>query len=416
MMGLDALREWMQKFSPSGDIVWYLKRLSSNDTLAVSHQAGPYIPRNFLFQIFPSISRTDKKNPEVLFDLFVDSHGEHRNARVVWYNNKFHGGTRNEARITRLGGKKSALLSPDNIGALSIFAFVRGQTGEAVECHAWLCVTAEEEDEVQNRYVSVEPGQCLVWPPLQGIWEIVSTFRGRADCYLTSEEIPPEWKASFPPGNELAKKSIEMRPNTDIDPDERLLKRRLCEFQIFESLEEFHEKPAIEAGFGEVALFLERSQRILQRRKSRAGRSLELHVRQIFSEEGLVEHEDFEYGVESEPRRKPDFLFPSRQCYRDPDFPEDCLRILAVKTTCRDRWRQVLNEAERIRIKHLLTLQEGVSEHQFREMKESGIKLVVPERIIGKYPKGVQPELMTLRQFISEVRGLRRAARPGQGG
>lgn len=416
MMGLDALREWMQRFSPSGDIVWYLKRLSSNDTLAVSHQGGPYIPRDFLFKIFPSIGRTDQKNPEVLFDLYIDSHDEHREARAVWYNNRFHGGTRNEARITRLGGTKSALLSPDNIGALLIFAFVRGETGEASVCHAWLCVTAEEEDEVQNRYVFVEPGQCLVWPPLQGIWEIVSTFRGRADCYLKPEEIPMEWKTDFPTGNELLEKAIEMRPDTGIGPDERLLKRRLCEFQIFESLEEFHEKPVIESGFREVTPFLKRAQKILQRRKSRSGRSLELHIHRIFSEEGLVEHEDFEYEVESEPRRKPDFLFPSQKCYRDPGFPEDCLRMLAVKTTCRDRWRQVLNEAERIPIKHLLTLQEGVSEHQFREMKESGIRLVVPERLVGRYLKSIQPELMTLRQFISEVRGLRRAAQSARGG
>ncbi len=45
--------------------------------------------------------------------------------------------------------------------------------------------------------------------------------------------------------------------------------------------------------------------------------------------------------------------------------------MLAVKTTCKDRWRQILNEAQRIKPKHLLTLQEGVSHRQFDEMQES---------------------------------------------
>ena len=34
--------------------------------------------------------------------------------------------------------------------------------------------------------------------------------------------------------------------------------------------------------------------------------------------------------------------------------------MLAVKTACRNRWHQILNEAGQITTKHLLTLQEGV--------------------------------------------------------
>lgn len=65
--------------------------------------------------------------------------------------------------------------------------------------------------------------------------------------------------------------------------------------------------------------------------------------------------------------------------------------MLAVKTTCKDRWRQVLNEADKINNIHLFTLQEGVSLTQFREMQSAGVKLVVPlplhkntQRIFGK--------------------------------
>jgi len=79
---------------------------------------------------------------------------------------------------------------------------------------------------------------------------------------------------------------------------------------------------------------------------------------------------------------------------------------LVLKTTCRDRWRQVIQEAERIPRKHLLTLQEGVSEAQFREMQAAQVQLVVPKGLVKAFPKSVQPQLQTLSQFISEVRGM----------
>lgn len=99
-------------------------------------------------------------------------------------------------------------------------------------------------------------------------------------------------------------------------------------------------------------------------------------------------------------------IFPSGSAYKNRNFPTERLRLLAVKTTCKDRWRQVLNEAERIATKHLLTLQEGVSVNQFREMTDAGVKLVVPSPIIHQYPDSIQPHLLTLERFIGEVRAL----------
>jgi len=78
--------------------------------------------------------------------------------------------------------------------------------------------------------------------------------------------------------------------------------------------------------------------------------------------------------------------------------------MLATKTTARDRWRQVLNEADRIPAKHLLTLQEGVSENQFAEMQAAQLQLVVPAGLVDAYPKSIRPHLMTLERFICEVR------------
>ncbi|MDS7594913.1 type II restriction endonuclease [Agrobacterium tumefaciens] len=146
---------------------------------------------------------------------------------------------------------------------------------------------------------------------------------------------------------------------------------------------------------------------MLQRRKSRAGRSLELHAREIFTEEKLVEGTDFSHQPESEAGKSPDFLFPSESAYKDPQFPQDRLRMLAVKTTVKDRWRQILNEANRVQQKHLLTLQEAISKTQFREMFDARVTLVVPKPIMEKFPPSVQPYLQTLESFIGDVRFLR---------
>lgn len=407
-MAVVDFSDWLTDFTRS-DIVWYVKRLAANDTLATNaHQAGPYIPREFLFAILPSLNRPNDENPDARFDLHIDSHADHRHVRAVWYNNRLRGGTRNETRLTGFGGRSSALLDPDSTGALTIFAFLQGDDGEAQECRVWVCRTEVEEELVENRIGPVEPGQWLVWSPVHDLPTSLFARRHevRTSCRLAPAEIPAAWLASFPSGAEIIRKAVELRPVTALDPDERLLRRRDCEFEIFLSVEEAVELPVVTAGFTSIEEFIARAQSILQRRKARSGRSLELHAREIFLEEGLREDEQFAHGAEAEPGRRPDFLFPSQAHYRDPAFPDGRLRMLAVKTTCRDRWRQILNEAERIPVKHLLTLQEGVSIGQFREMKASGVQLVVPAGLRGSYPEAIRAELATLESFIGDVRLL----------
>ena len=179
-----------------------------------------------------------------------------------------------------------------------------------------------------------------------------------------------------------------------------------AEYEVFRSVEEAVVVPQIRNGFATMDEFTALAQTVLQRRKARSGLSLELHTRAIFKEENLIEDREFAYNKQSEPGHRPDFLFPSVDAYRAADFPANRLRMLAVKTTCKDRWRQILNEAARIERKHLLTLQEGVSETQFREMVEARVQLVVPKPLARKYPSAVQPHLQTLESFIADVRLL----------
>ena len=77
-------------------------------------------------------------------------------------------------------------------------------------------------------------------------------------------------------------------------------------------------------------------------------------------------------------RNAADFLFPGEDEYADRQYPDDQLAMLAEKTSCKDRWRQVLTEAVRIRTKHLLTLEPAISKIPKGEMQGQGLQLVLP--------------------------------------
>lgn len=410
-MAVADVTDWLNEFGSPGH-VWYAKRLSGNDTLANhSHQAGPYIPKEFLFEIFPALHRTDVKNPDLSFDLYIDSHADHRQVRAVWYNNRLtgDGGTRNETRLTGFGGSSSALLDPDSTGALAIFSFTLGDDSAASDAHVWVCRNEPEEDLFEERLGPVEPKQMVIWKPGEGTTPnlFTATTPARNSCALAASEMPPEWMTKFPSGETIIKKTLELRPPTGMNPDARLLRRRVCEYEMFQSIETAFFLPRIQSGnFQTIEGFVGLAQSILQSRKSRSGNSLELHAREIMIEEGFNPQTDFCHKPTVESGKKPDFIFPSQAAYNDPNFPEARLRMLAAKTTCKDRWRQVINEANRIKEKHLLTLQEGISENQFAEMREEGIKLVVPDGLHHSYNEAVRPHLISFESFIADIRLL----------
>lgn len=406
-MALADITDWMDEYGRPG-VIWYAKRLAANDTLATNaHQAGPYIPKDFLFRVFPALNRRDAENPDCWFDLYIDSHADHRTVRAVWYNNRLRGGTRDETRLTNFGGGRSALLDPESTGSLAVFAFVAGATGAAAECHVWVCGHPTEADLFEERLGPVEPKQHVIWAPGSLLPEPAAPSpmpAGPASCRLDPSEIPADWLVKFPSGEEIIRRTLAKRPPAGMNPDVRLTRRRQCEYEMFLSIEEAVYLPRITGGFTSVDGFLGLAQTILQSRKSRSGNSLELHAREIMVEEGLAAGTSFTHKPVIEGGKRPDFLFPSQAAYDDPHFPDVRLRMLAAKTTCKDRWRQIINEADRIRTKHLLTLQEGVSEGQFREMTDAGVQLVVPAGLHRSYPDAVKPHLLTFESFIADIR------------
>ena len=97
-------------------------------------------------------------------------------------------------------------------------------------------------------------------------------------------------------------------------------------------------------------------------------------------------------------------MFPGGKEYHDFLFPADDLTFLGAKTTCKDRWRQVLNEADRIGTKYLFTLQPSISANQLQEMKHERVVLVIPEDNRNSFDDRYRSDLLSLKQFISIVK------------
>jgi hypothetical protein len=400
---IQNLQEWIQQVS-GDEWHWYVKVLSGNDTLLNdSHQAGPYIPKSVIFSLFPGLNSTISLNPRLQVEALIDSHATSSVVTVIWYNNRVvEGGTRDEARITNWGGRASPLLNPESTGSICIFAFRQKPFCNAEVCRIWLCDSIFEEDYLTSIVGPVEPGRWLFVPATSAAAQLVLPEPVESSCSLAPHEIPTEWLINFPAASEIVARAAASRRSSGLAPDERLLRRRDCEYEIFRSIEEAWVLPRVKEGFATVDLFMHFAHSVTNRRKSRSGTSLQLHVRRILEEEG-VPHA---YDVVSEEKKRPDFLFPSAEAYQSEGFPDDRLRMLAVKTTCKDRWRQILNEADRIPEKHLLTLQEGVTVDQFDEMKAARVKLVVPTPLIRSYPKSVRPEITSLADFLVSTQRL----------
>lgn len=186
------------------------------------------------------------------------------------------------------------------------------------------------------------------------------------------------------------------------NPDRKIIDWTNTEYALFRAIEHARYGDAIARGFASVDEFITMANMVLNRRKSRAGKSLEHHLSAIFDGNEII----YTAQAVTEGNKKPDFIFPSQESYHDMTFPTDKLISLAAKTTCKDRWRQVINEADRLRDrpKYLCTLQQGISPAQMDEMQSENVILVVPRQYITTYPADRQDRIWTLSKFVSYVR------------
>lgn len=168
---------------------------------------------------------------------------------------------------------------------------------------------------------------------------------------------------------------------------------------LFRTLEEYLIKDRLKSDFKSVDDFISFSLSVQNRRKSRAGYSLENHLEALFQYNNIM----YSRNPLTENRAKPDFIFPNIRHYDAPDSNPLYLTMLGVKTTCKDRWRQILVEADRIKKKHLLTLEAAISENQTSEMKAQEVRLVLPSAIHETYSAEQQKWLLSVSEFTDLV-------------
>jgi hypothetical protein len=180
--------------------------------------------------------------------------------------------------------------------------------------------------------------------------------------------------------------------------DDALIRCMDAEYRLFRMAERVVCGPQITRLFRNVDDFLATASGITNRRKARAGRSLENHVDWVLTRANIP------HVMRPNVDGRSDILIPSLEAYQDRNYPVNRLVAVGVKTTCKDRWRQVLNEARRVRNKHILTIQQGISSNQLAEMHRANVTLVVPREIQRQYPRGGDIEMRNMEEFIEDMR------------
>jgi hypothetical protein len=386
------LSEWLAGIQGE-EWTWYTKRLAPNDTgLTKSHQVGPYIPKPVAF---PLLGLPEDARPEGDVDRYwayhLASHDQRSQLRLIYYKSK------NECRLTGFGGKASAIQDPENTSRILVLAFHPGDR----LMEAWLARDDDEGGEIELSVGQVVPGIPIRRRVVNGQLMLDELFATAVDvCAVGMAELPPAWALEFPAPTAITGEAVRRIGGHELDVDTRLMRRFECEYRLFRTVEESHLLPRLTGGFAAVDDFVSVARSVLNRRMSRAGKALELHIETILTEEEVP----FERQVATEPGSIVDFLFPSLERYQAASNGDPGLRMLAVKTTLRDRWRQVLQEAEKVAPKHLFTLDEGVSLATYQDMKSKGVELVVPQRRVAHFPEPVRHEVMTLGRFLDLVR------------
>lgn len=367
----------------------FSKFIKPNDTGSTGgHQAGFHLHKNSWPLFFNTEGQKGTNKDNFVTIKWQDDF--ETSSRFIYYGK----GTRNEYRLTRFG-RDFPYLTDDNVGDLLVLS---KKSKDYYEAYVLSSDNDIEDFFIALNISSTETNAIIPKQQEQTIEEkLISCFK----TYINSLTV------DFPSTLDLATnarncyiQSFNIKPyQIKSNPDKELLSWLETEYDLFKTLENDRYSELIENPFPSIESLVISANTILNRRKSRAGKSLEHHLEEIFKITALI----FQTQVITENNKKPDFLFPNIEAYHDHNFDEKKLVLLASKTTCKDRWRQILNEADRIKTKHLFTLQQGISKNQLKEMKKYGVQLVVPRAYLSSFPKEFQSQILNLDQFIKKV-------------
>jgi type II restriction enzyme len=364
-----------------------LKFISPNDVgLTGGHQYGFYLPKS-VYQMFTP--QSPEKGVVTKYPILIQWQDDVTTDSVItWYGAR----TRSEYRLTRFG-RGFPYLAHDMVGDLLVL--IRKAESE------FLAYVLDLEEDIENIQAALGVEVVESW----GIYQQgVEPLETEDDCIDRHFRGFVKNLTEFPTGGafslEARRVLKECLKNFErLTADDGLIKSMEGEYRLFKLAERQICQPEVVRLFRDIDDFLKTASSILNRRKSRAGRSLENHVEQVLTDAGIP-HKIRPLGIDG----RPDIVIPSEAAYHDLAYPLDKLFIVGIKTTCKDRWRQVLNEGTRVQNKHILTIQPGISTNQLNEMYTANVTLVVPHSVHKNYPRERNIALLTIEEFVSDVR------------
>ncbi len=360
--------------------------------LTGAHQYGYYLPYQ-VWEMYtdmpPNRGANDEREVKVLWQ-----DGRVTDSCIHWYSG---GKSRREYRLTRFG-KDFPFRTFDNLGDMLVLV---------PENHKFFrCYVLDQDEDMDEIQLSLGVEAVDGWaayqagrPPVSETAEecVERNFR----AFLAPLEVFPDTASFAKQARDALEECIK---NFGVLPaNDRLVRLVKGEYRLFQMVERQVCQKHIQKLFKNVDDFLDTAKSFLNRRMSRAGRSLENHVAYVLNSAGVK----FDARPKIDGKVEPDILIPGKAEYNDPEFPADRLCIVGVKTTCKDRWRQVLNEGKRIRQKHILTMQRGISANQLKEMMLANVTLVVPESLHADYPKESGANIVTVEQFIGTIKSAK---------
>lgn len=368
----------------------YCKFLSANDAGATgAHQKGILISKSACEMMFAQ----DLEQENILKrTVEINWQNDFQTESVFTYYS-----SKNELRITKFG-RMFPFLRPEQTGALFVLTKQADQNYSA-----FFLDTEDEIDQFLSAFglAATETNQLIdssrIVPETQEQIAIQEFIGSLSVDFPLSEEMSAAARNIH---NKVYNHLEYIRTN----PDRKIIDWTNMEYALFRALEHARYGDTISRGFSSVEGFITMANMVLNRRKSRAGKSLEHHLAAVFDGNQIT----YSAQAITEGNKKPDFIFPSQAAYHNMTFPVDKLVSLAAKTTCKDRWRQVINEADRLRDrpKYLCTLQQGISPAQMDEMQAENVILVVPKPYISSYPKDRQDRIWTLSKFVGYIREM----------
>lgn len=361
------------------------KFISANDLgITGSHQCGFYLPINVwkMYTPYPPRKGVNFKN----FVLVKWQNGLTTDSCITWYGK----GTRREYRLTRFG-RNFPWLSHEKCGDLLILIFKSIQ-----EINAYV-LSQDEEIEYILDFFGIEIFKT--W----GIYNkgVIDDQKDEKFCIKNDFKIFVNKTGIFPSSMEISNFTWETLRKciSDFDQisyDERIMTLLEEEYILFKMIEEKMHMSDIVRKFKSIDEFLKIANSILQRRKARAGRSVENQFEMILKESKIV------HVMRPHIEGEPDVVIPSVDAYNDKNYPLEKLFIIGIKRTCKDRWRQVLNEATRVPKKYIFTIQPSISKKQLDTMKRANVTLIVPSYFHKNYPPSSM-DIYTLTDFLSYV-------------